>query len=45
MNEWLRILLLLGPITAATVVTSIAARSLVRRAGLAATMIAIAGDA
>ena len=42
MNEWLRILLLLGPITAATVVTSIAARSLVRRAGLAATMIAIA---
>ena len=42
MSEWLRILLLLGPITAATVVTSIAARSLVRRAGLAATMIAIA---
>jgi len=41
-SEWLRVLLLLGPITAATVVTSIAARSLVRRAGLAATMIAIA---
>jgi signal transduction histidine kinase len=41
-SEWLRILLLLGPITAATVLSSIAARSLVRRAGLAATMIAIA---
>ncbi|MGN6379999.1 MAG: sensor histidine kinase [Gaiellales bacterium] len=42
MSEPMRILALLGPITIATVLSSIAARSLVRRAGLAATMVAIA---
>jgi signal transduction histidine kinase len=42
MSEPMRILALLGPITVATVICAIAARSLVRRAGLAATMVAIA---
>ena len=41
-SEPMRILALLGPITVATVICAIAARSLVRRAGLAATMVAIA---
>lgn len=42
MSEPLRILALIGPITAATVISSLAARGLVRRAGLAWTMVAIA---
>ncbi len=42
MNEPLRILALLGPIALATIISSIAARSLVRRAGLGPTMVAIA---
>ena len=42
MSESARLLALIGPITAATVLSSLAARGLVRRAGLAWTMIAIA---
>lgn len=42
MSETLRILALLGPITVATAITAYLARRLVARAGLAATMIAIA---
>jgi len=42
MSEPLRILALLGPIAMATIISSIAARGLVRRAGLAPTMVAIA---
>ncbi len=42
MNESVRILALLGPITVATAVTAYLARRLVERAGIAATMIAIA---
>ena len=42
MSEPVRILALIGPITVATLLCSLAARGLVRRAGLAWTMIAIA---
>jgi signal transduction histidine kinase len=42
MSEPLRILALLGPIALATLISSIAARGLVRRAGLGPTMVAIA---
>ena len=42
MSESLRLLALLGPITVATVLSSVAARTLVRRAPLSYTLIAIA---
>jgi hypothetical protein len=42
MSETLRILALIGPITVATGLTALVASRLVARAGLAATMIAIA---
>ena len=42
MSESLRILALLGPITVATALTAYLARRLVARAGIGATMIAIA---